>query len=453
MKKNVFLLTFLGLFFQCVPIRTVVTIPSVSTGKVTYITTTTATCSDSYVEADGNDAVIVRGVCWSTSENPTTENSKTTDGTGLGTFTSNLSGLNPNTIYFVRAYATNSIGTAYGKLKTFVTEQEKTIPSVITGEITSITTTTATCSDSYVEADGNDAVIARGVCWSTTQNPTIENSKTTDGTGLGVFTSNLSGFDPNTIYYVRAYATNSIGTAYGEQSSFKTNQNVAVDTFTDSRDGNVYKTTTIGDQTWMAENLAYLPSVAGPLTGSYTELYYYVYDYDGTDVAGAKATTNYITLGVLYNWPAALTACPAGWHLPSDEEYTLLEEYLANNGYNYDGSIGYDLNEPNGPREKIAKSLANEDGWGSYTGTGTVGNTDYPAYRNKSGFSALPGGYRQYDGIFLFVGFDGYWWSSTEYDTNPIAAWGRGLYYFFNNVFRQTLLKDYGFSVRCVRDY
>lgn len=93
-------------------------------------------------------------------------------------------------------------------------------------------------------------------------------------------------------------------------------------TFTDSRDGKVYNIVTIGKQFWMAENLAYLPSVVDPGTGSYTEPYYSVYGYNGTDVAAAKATENYQTYGVLYNWPAAMTACPEGWHLPSDAEWT-----------------------------------------------------------------------------------------------------------------------------------
>ena len=99
-------------------------------------------------------------------------------------------------------------------------------------------------------------------------------------------------------------------------------------TFVDSRDGTEYKTIKIGNQTWMAENLKYLPSVVGPATGSSTDPYYYVYGYQGTDVATAKATTNYQNYGVLYNWTAATTACPAGWHLPTDAEWNVLEQYV-----------------------------------------------------------------------------------------------------------------------------
>jgi len=215
----------------------------------------------------------------------------------------------------------------------------------------------------------------------------------------------------------------------------------APNTFTDSRDGKVYKTVTIGEQVWMAENLAYLPSVVGPATGSFTEPHYYVYGYDGTNVTAAKGTTNYNKYGVLYNWPAALSACPPGWHLPSDAEWTQLEEYLIANGYNYDGTT---------TGNKIAKSMANYSGWNTSTVTGAIGNTDYPEYWNKSGFSALPGGYRYSNVPFGHVGIIGYWWSSTQ-DTADYA-WFRSLVYILSDVTRYNNDKEFGFSVRCLRD-
>ena len=215
----------------------------------------------------------------------------------------------------------------------------------------------------------------------------------------------------------------------------------APNTFTDSRDGKVYKTVTIGEQVWMAENLAYLPSVVGPATESDTDPYYYVYDYDGTDVDEATATENYQTYGVLYNWPAAITACPDGWHLPSDAEWTQLEEYLIANGYNYDGTT---------TGNQIAKSMANYSGWNTSSTVGAVGNTDYPEYRNKSGFTALPGGYRYYNGTFIYLGGNGYWWSSTQDSTS--YAWLRYLRCYNSNVYRDYYNKENGFSVRCVRD-
>ena len=155
----------------------------------------------------------------------------------------------------------------------------------------------------------------------------------------------------------------------------------------------------------MAENLAWLPQVSPPTAGYYTAPYYYVFDYRGTDVSATKITANYTTYGILYNWPAVLTACPAGWHLPGDAEWTTLENYLIASGYNYDGKTS---------GNKIGRSLATITGWTSNSDAGSVGNTDYPAYRNKSGFSALPGGYRDNGGDFGGIGHGGIWWSSTE---------------------------------------
>lgn len=213
--------------------------------------------------------------------------------------------------------------------------------------------------------------------------------------------------------------------------------------FTDSRDGNVYKTVTIGNQVWMAENLKYLPSVVGPGTGSNTTPYYYVCSYDGTNVADAKATSNYSTYGVIYNWPAAATACPTGWSLPSDTQWSEFENYLADNGYNYDGTTG-------GGREKIAKAMASTSGWLNSSKTGAVGNTDYPEYRNKSGFTAVPNGDRDINGTFGNIGGNGTWWSATVYDAS--TAWARGLNYDIVYVYRSGGPKGLGFAVRCVKD-
>lgn len=219
-------------------------------------------------------------------------------------------------------------------------------------------------------------------------------------------------------------------------------------TFTDSRDDNVYKTVTIGEQVWMAENLGYLPSVnysalSYEAPENETDAFYYVFLYFGTDVTAAKATNNYKTYGVLYNWPAALTACPEGWHLPNDVEWTELENYLIANGYNYDGTT---------TSNKIAISLANAKGWLASDVVGAIGNTNtaYDAYRNKSGFSALPGGYRSNMGPFIGVGDFGIWWSSTQYDT--YEAWYRILNYNYSDFYRYHVTKKRGFSVRCVRD-
>ncbi len=218
--------------------------------------------------------------------------------------------------------------------------------------------------------------------------------------------------------------------------------------FTDSRDDNVYKTITIDAQTWMAENLAYLTSVIYPGIASRTKAYSYVYGFEDTSVSAAKATSNYTTYGVLYNWTAAKTACPEGWHLPSDAEWTQLETFLANNGYNYDGSTGG--SGEYGVRAKIGKSMATNSGWRDDSRTGSVGNTDYAAYRNKSGFSALPGGCCGSDGEFECVGSDGYWWSSSNYSDYDAKC--RRLAYGLSLMILMNGDKMMGYSVRCVRN-
>ena len=199
------------------------TLPTVTTASITTILATSATGGGN-VTATGGCAVTARGVCWSTSTNPTISNSHTTDGSGTGSFTSNINSLAANTTYYVRAYATNSAGTGYGSTLSFTTLPACTLPTVTTASITAILATSAT-GGGNVTATGGCAVTARGVCWSTSTNPTISNSHTTDGSGTGSFTSNINSLAANTTYYVRSFATNSIGTGYGNTQSFTTLSN------------------------------------------------------------------------------------------------------------------------------------------------------------------------------------------------------------------------------------
>lgn len=197
---------------------TFITLPitqsDVTTNDPMEVTQTHAICGG-FVISDGGSEVTERGVCWAITTNPTTNDSHLNSGTGTGEFSINITGLIANTTYHVRAYAVNSKGTAYGDDVTFET-LDYTVPTVITGEVTCTTNTTATCGGE-VSSNGGLVVTARGVCWSkTNQNPTISDNHTTDGTGTGDFTSNITGITPNTTYYVRAYATNDKGTGYGE---------------------------------------------------------------------------------------------------------------------------------------------------------------------------------------------------------------------------------------------
>ena len=414
--------------------RTIVTLdflPVVSTISAwPGITRTTAT-SGGRITSDGGSAVTARGVCWSTLANPTIADNKTIDGSGTGTFTSNITGLLPGTNYTIRAYATNSNGTSYGDQVSIELPNDY-LPYLVTTEASSITATTATSGGTFT-IDGGSSIVAKGVCWATTQNPTTANSKTLDGFGTDPFTSSLTGLSMNTFYYLRAYATNSTGTNYGKQVTFKTlygnnpiifNPDINYGTVTDI-DGNVYKTITIGTQTWMAENLKTtkyrngdpIPNVTGSgwvalVTGAYCW-----YDND--------AATYKSTLGALYNWFAVndeRSIAPIGWHVPTDAEWTTLTTFFG--------------------------GLTNVGNYLKETGT-THWSTPNLA-TNSSGFTALPGGRRDYHGG-SYSSEGGTWWSnSAAKDAN--RSW---IFDLVNSSTNGRIIdydKNYAFSVRCVKN-
>lgn len=214
-------------------------------------------------------------------------------------------------------------------------------------------------------------------------------------------------------------------------------------------DKNSYNTVQIGTQVWMAENLntsrlndgTAIPLVADNSIWSILVSPGYCY-YNNNEATYKK------THGALYNLYAVNTGnlCPAGWHLPTDEEWTTLEKYLITNGYNFDGStIG----------NKIGKTLTSTILWTSSIIAGAVGNIDYPDKRNITGFAAFPGGYRCYCGTFYGVGNYGYWWSATNSDASN--AWFRYIGYGYSALLRDNSSKLQGgektaFSVRCVKD-
>jgi uncharacterized protein (TIGR02145 family) len=411
-----------------------VALPTLTTTAITSITLTTAV-SGGNITADGGGAVLARGVCWATSANPLATGSHTTDGTGTGSFPSNITGLTPGTIYHVRAYATNSAGTAYGTDLSFTTTAVA-LPTLTTTAITSIDLTTAV-SGGNITNNGGGTVTASGVCWATTPTPTIGNFITTDGTPTGNYISNLSGLlAGGTVYYVRAYATNSAGTAYGIQFTFTTR---VADT---DIPVNTYGTVKIGNQVWMTEYLRSLRFRNGDLIGTTTPAtldisgestpkYQWAYDGDESNVA---------TYGRLYTWYAitdSRNACPTGWHVPTDVEMQVLTDYLINNGYGYQGS-GND----------IAKSMAATSGWYPDPTPGNVGNDQ--TSNNSSGFTVLPGGYRNSTGTFLSITSGAFWRSSTEADAqnafnNAIRSYDNYVYNYYNS-------KSDGFSVRCLKN-
>jgi len=398
-------------------------VPVLTTVAISNITQTTATCGGN-ITSDGGATVTARGVCWSTGQTPTIADTKTTDGTGAGSFTSALTGLTANTTYYVRAYATNNVGTGYGSAMSLTTSLETgQIPVLTTSSVSNILQTTATCGGN-ITSDGGATVTTRGVCWSTGQTPTITDSKTTDGTGAGSFTSDMTGLTANTTYYVRAYATNSAGTGYGSAMSLTTLQE-SVNTVTDI-DGNVYNTITIGTQVWMAENLKTTKYRDGTTIPNVTDNTAWSNLTTGAYCDNSNLSSNSDTYGKLYNWYAVADVhniCPTGWHMPTDAEWSVLTTYLGG--------------------ESVAGGKLKETGTTHWESPNT-GAT------NETGFTALPGGYRYDNGSFYNVGNYGLWWSSTE--SNISNAWFRDAYYLYNNVNRLNISKKDGFSVRCVKD-
>ena len=334
--------------------------PTVTTNEISDVTPSTASCGGN-VTNDGGSKVIARGVCWSKSQNPIVGDSCTKDGGDTGDFTSSITGLSANTTYYVRAYATNAAGTAYGALQSFKTTVGD-LPAITTATASNVTDTSATCGGD-VTAAGSTSVIARGVCWSTSPNPTLSNSHTANGHGLGSFTSNMTGLFPNTTYYVRAYATSSSGTSYGNQKSFTTTAPCG-GTINDV-DGNTYNIVQIGNQCWMAQNLR---------TKHYA---------DGTAISAGgdntSTTTGYYYFNSrLYNWKAVMR----------------------------------NSNSSNGNSSYIAKALASTSGWTIISSeTCDVGYNQ--SSNNATGFSAIPAG-ACYGLSFSDGGISADFWSSTS---------------------------------------
>jgi uncharacterized protein (TIGR02145 family) len=305
------------------------------------------------------------------------------------------------------------------------------------GNLASITTTAATSiteitavSGGNISNDGGSLITQRGVCYSTSPSPTTANTTIISGSGTGIFTSNLTGLTANTIYYVRAYATNSAGIAYGNEVSFTTTGGGVIVTNPGAGvtfNGYSYSSIVLGNgQEWMAENLRTTSYANGdPIPNVTIGIEW------GRLTTGAWVHYNNDSLyenpyGKLYNWYTvndSRNVCPTGWHVPSDAEWTVLSDYLG------------------------GESVAG----GKMKSTGTqywLSPNQYAT--NESGFSGLPGGGRIDAFPFEYIGAVGDWWSST--DTGGGAAFTRALFCDWGGINNSTDPKQYGNSVRCLRD-
>jgi uncharacterized protein (TIGR02145 family) len=311
----------------------------------------------------------------------------------------------------------------------FIPSCQKEKPfDVTTAAVTEISTSSAT-SGGNVTNDEGAPVVSRGVCWSTSFGPTVENSKTNEGGGFGSFTSHITQLTPNTFYYIRAYATKSAGTVYGNQINFRTFCDDKTCTVWDV-EGNIYNTITIGTQKWMKENLKTTKFNNGTdilLVKSSFDWYYQTTPgycwYDNSE-------SNKATYGALYNWYAVdvktngnKAICPVGWHVPTDAEWTTLMDYLGGDSV----AVGK-LKETSTFHWRYPNSNASDE----------------------SSFTALPGGIRDYDGVFFGIGSYGSWWSATEFVIG--GAWSRYLGYDGSGGYRHGNFESDGFSVRCIKD-
>jgi len=342
-----------------------------------------------------------------------------------------------NATYYYCAFATNSKGTSTGDVLSFKTAQELSLPTVQTNAATDISASSGTLNGN-VTSDGNTTITQRGFYWSETDNtPDSGDNKEIVSGSTGTYSKTISSLQANTTYYYCAFAINSKGTATGGVLSFKTpeEQGNESGTFTDTRDGNTYKWVKIGEQIWMAENLAYLPEVSPPSEESTSEPLFYVYDYFGTNVSMAKDNDYYTICGVLYNWSAAIEVCPDGWHLPGDEVALYID--------NFKGPF---YKAENGTWSQIGHFLKSNSNWDEFI----FGDFQGQNGTNEFGFSVLPNAYVQ-GGVFSDYGGGCQFWTATELGQFN-SAWKRNVHFHYKELGHYYASFSYGASVRCIKN-
>lgn len=431
---------FFAMKFDC-------SIPAVVTLDPTMVNHNSAKVSGTVV--DENNLTVRRcGFCFGTEPNPTLSNNSHVENAGTGSsgqFASTLAQLMSNTTYYVRTFATNAVGTAYGEEVSFTTTPP-VLPTVETHNVTEITRYSAICGGNVTDNGGLD-VTARGICWSTSQNPTLADNFKSGGAGTGSFSCTMTNLTAMTTYYVRAYATNSLGTEYGAQMSFTTANFDGLPcegaTTVHDYDGNTYNTVRIGDQCWMKENLRttrYANGASITLGSTFSNTVAYRY-------YPANNSSNLSTYGYLYNWPAVMNGasstyaipsgvqgiCPTGWHVPSSGEFQLLISYLS-------GQSQYICGDDD--NNATAKSLAANTTWRSSTNACAVGND--PDSNNATGFGAKAAG-ESSGQSYNYDHEQAFFWSATNSNLMRIG-------YDYIQVTLISRAIHYGYSVRCVRD-
>jgi len=307
-------------------------------------------------------------------------------------------------------------------------EPEKII-KVTTDTVTDISYNSCSVQGNIIHI-GEKVVFQHGFCYSRSQNPSINKSTIQLGSinSTGYFSSSLSNLQTNTKYYVRAYAQNKDGIFYGNEIEFNT---IWDNSTISDIDGNIYQTVQIGNQIWMKENLKTthfansdaIPegTGAGDISGEIDPEFWFAYNDDLINVS---------TYGRLYTWYTVIDSrniCPDGWHVPTDAEWTILTNYLGG--------------------ESVAGGMLKET-------TTMHWNSPNLGASNAAGFKALPGGYRDYDGSYYNIGYNGYWWSTTKWSESELSinALYRRMNYDGRHVDGGGNHKQRGFSVRCLMD-
>lgn len=426
MKKLLLLFTVIVFSFSMCKKKKDNSIATITTNAVTDLTATSAKTGGAITD-DGGSAITKKGVCWAVHSAPTVADSITNDGTGGTAFTSNLTALNANTTYYVRAYAINATGTAYGNEVNFKTNAG--VATITTTNVTDIVALSAKSGGSITN-DGGAPITERGIVFGTAPNPTTSNNKVATGTGTGTFTATMSPLASQQTYYARAYAINSYGSAYGNQVQFNA---ASANTVTDV-DGNVYPYVTVGTQSWMSQNLKVSKFKNGDAITNGVSGYNWSTQPSPAYTFPDKAINNKDTFGLFYSMAVindGRGVCPVGWHVPTDNDWKVLE---VNQG--------------------MPQSVADQPN--DFPGRGTVGAKFLEG--GSSGLNIQKAGYVYLDpgsgaSYFSFRDWGLYWTSSHPADPNGL--WFRG----FNlgspdpaPIARGIGDNAYVLSVRCVKD-